>query len=165
MKFLIFIVFQVFCRAQGANENRRKNFSQRRSHKKDFPMKETTVKTRNKRLAFSVFALNKQYPYNKRWQKVCFILISVRHEAQKTGSFSVFSSVNCWKVLHLLIVEVTRTYLQPHSRHKRIKALNFHITYLIHNGRNLWRDVAVWSLIEMLEKHKFPWSYIKYLHK
>lgn len=51
MKIFTFIVFQVFCRVQGANK-RGKKFPQRRSHKKDFPMKETTVKTRNKRLAF-----------------------------------------------------------------------------------------------------------------
>ena len=45
-------------------------------------------------VSFSL-ALNKQYPYNKRWQKVCFILISVRHEAKKEEKRTFFS----WIVL------------------------------------------------------------------
>lgn len=56
-EILIFIVFQVA-------EREEKELFSRSEVIKSISMKETTVKTRNKRLL--LLALNKQYPYNKR---------------------------------------------------------------------------------------------------
>lgn len=71
-------------------------------------------------------ALNKQYPHNKRWQKVCAILISVRHgSSKKTRRIPFFLS--CEKFFIYFHCWVTRTYFTKDER-ARQKPPNFHIT-------------------------------------
>lgn len=102
MKNFIFIVFQVLL--SRSRSEQKGTFHNEEVIKKIFLWKKQPLKLA---INVSLFcALNKQYPYNKRWQKVCFILISVRHEAQK--NIKSFSSL--WIVEKFFIYSLLGSY-------------------------------------------------------
>lgn len=145
-EFLIFIVFHVAVAAEGSEKekSRRKKLFEEVIKNSSLWKKQPLKLVINVSL-FSFFTLNKQYPYNKRWQKVCAILISVRHGRQAAEAeerrffvlqkFFIYSLLNYKNLLIVAQAQRSRIWMRRES-------LNFHITPL-HNERSRNRGCLI----------------------